>query len=201
MAITVDDILLPAKFVDLITSWGWRTKNEHFEQWNGGEQVVRENQVMRFVASLANPMQGQDGADVLDFVEFYCGRGGSAYGFLLDFPFYGDLVDQLLGTGDGSATQFQLRMNIGDATRPKYHEVQRYQTGSVTVYVDGVEDTGATVSATGLITLTTAAPVGDEVTADFHPYIPVRFEQDDLVLQHQGNFIHSSNVTLLGVIE
>lgn len=206
MVQTIDNITLPTKFYGLITSWGWRTENQVYRLWNGGEHIVQTTQVMRFWANLTNPaLQGAAGADVLEFIQFYNGRSGTAFGWLLDFTsFYGDQTGQNIGTGDGSTTQFQLRMNIGDSTRPKYHAVKSLDTSTgstFAAYEDGGSDTDATVSDSGLVTFSSAPANASVLTADFHPYIPVRFEDDTLNLEHQGNLIHSPNIGILGIIE
>lgn len=200
MAITVDNTLLPAALVDLITAWGWRGMVEHFELWSGNEENVKRQQVRRFYATLTNPAQG-DNADT--FMNFFNGRFGSAYGFLLEFPEYVNLTSQFLGTGDGTTVDFQAQMNIGDATRPLYHPLTRIKTGTTTVYVNAVADGGATVDLdTGIMTLSTASGTsGQPITADFSPYMAMRFETDDLLYQHLGNDVFSSNITMVEVIE
>lgn len=205
MAQTIDEVILSSTWLNnLCTGWGWETKNAVYDQWNGGEHIVQETQIMRFRASFTNPaLQGSGGSDALDFIEFFNSRSGNAYGFLLDWPFYQNLTNQNIGTGDGSTTQFQFRFNIGDSSRPKYHTVKHFNDSTDATYVayeDAAMDSGATFSSSGLVTYSSPPSNGAVLTADFHPYIPVRFDESSLMMNHQGNSVYSPNINVLGII-
>lgn len=91
-------------------------------------------------------------------------------------------LDQPLGTGDGSATVFQLAKTYGSGGYQTRREITRPVPGSVRVAVAGVELTEGpdwTLDA-GAGTVTLAAPpaAGAAVTAGFEFDVPVRFDTD-----------------------
>ena len=95
-------------------------------------------------------------------------------------------ADQVLGTGDGTATTFQLVKNYGSVYAPYQRPIAKPVPGSVRVAVAGVEMAeGAAFScdtATGVVTfLTGHIPVsGAAITAGFLFDVPVRFDTDYL---------------------
>ncbi len=120
-------------------------------------------------------------------LNFFEARQGRLYGFRfrdpLDFSsaMPGDTVsseDQILGTGDGSRTAFQLVKTYGGVTR----EITKPVVQSVRVAIDGVaQDQGWHVDgATGLIQFNTAPSAGQTVSAGFEFDCPVRFESDQI---------------------
>lgn len=89
--------------------------------------------------------------------------------------------DQLIGEGDGVATQFQLVKHYGDLARP----IRKPVAGSVLLAIDeeavAAEDF-AVDWTTGLVTLATAPAEGAAVTAGFCFDTPVRFDSDRIEL-------------------
>lgn len=114
-------------------------------------------------------------------------------GALFAFPFYNHvdhssasdghatpaIDDQLIGVGDGSTTQFQLKKTYTDAGGSVAWNVTLPITGSVRVAIDGVEQlSGWSVNTqTGVVTFTTPPGSGLDVTAGFQFYVPVRFSE------------------------
>jgi uncharacterized protein (TIGR02217 family) len=91
--------------------------------------------------------------------------------------------DQMLGTGDGATTAFNLAKTYGAGAEAYVRPVTKPVAGSVRVAVAGVElsANGFSVDATsGLVTLTKAPPKGAVVTAGFSFDTPVRFDTDRL---------------------
>lgn len=97
-------------------------------------------------------------------------------------------TDQLLGTGDGSRTAFQLVKRYGSGASAWERIIAKPVAGSVRIAVAGVEKTaGADWSVdttTGLVSFTAAAKPGPglAVTAGFDFDVPVRFDSDALTI-------------------
>jgi uncharacterized protein (TIGR02217 family) len=127
--------------------------------------------------------------DLQEVVAFFEARNGRLYGFRFkDWSDYKsapqsravDARDQLLGTGTGAQTQFQLRKRYGAEPHGYWRTITRPVEGSVRVALGEVEQfTGFTVNhATGLITFASAPGAGVEVRAGFEFDVPVRFAAD-----------------------
>lgn len=124
-------------------------------------------------------------------IEFWMARRGHLHGFRFkdwsDWSSASDGVstptnlDQVLGTGDGIETQFQLVKTYDDGGINPYTEsVTLPVAGTLVVAVAGTPTTSYTVTNPGgLITFASAPGVGDIVTAGFEFDRPVRFNQSD----------------------
>lgn len=146
----------------------------------------------RFDAGQA--MRGLD--DLYETLAFFEQRMGRLFGFRFRDPLDWKscspgldplATDQLLGTGDGVRTDFQLFKAYGSqdmAPRP----VAKPVAGTVRVAVDGleqVEDADFSVdAATGIVTfLPGSVPAAEaQVTAGYQFDLPVRFDTDELVV-------------------
>lgn len=99
-------------------------------------------------------------------------------------------TDQLLGTGDGQRASYQLIKRYGAAHAPWDRTITKPVAGTVRVAVGGVEKLAGSQwtvdTATGLITfLPGAVPAaGLSVTAGFAFDVPVRFDTDELIIDH-----------------
>lgn len=92
-------------------------------------------------------------------------------------------TDQVIGTGDGVTTAFQLVKRYGSGLRDHVRVIAKPVAGSVVVAVDGVAAVDFTLDATaGIVTfLPGSIPgVGADVTAGFTFDVPVRFDTDQL---------------------
>ena len=134
-------------------------------------------------------------ADLYQVITFFEERRGRLYGFRWkdktdhkscapdETP---EATDQVIGTGDGAATAFQLKKTYGAAFAPFQRTITKPVSGSVIVAVDGlsqIEDTDFVVDATnGIVTfLPGREPSGGAaVTAGFEFDVPVRFDTDEL---------------------
>ncbi len=123
--------------------------------------------------------------DMAELTAFFEARRGRLYGFrfrdFADFKSCGPggtvkATDQVLGVGDGARTGFALLKAYGDVGR----RIAKPVEGSVVVAVDGVtqSDGSGVDTATGLVTLNDAPPVGAVVSAGFSFDVPVRFDAD-----------------------
>lgn len=128
--------------------------------------------------------------DIHLVVAFFEERRGRLHGFRwkdhLDFTsgLPGAAVtatDQAIGTGDGTATRFQLVKRYGTGLRDYLRSITKPIAGSVRIAVNGQEVTGFTLDGlTGVVTLAAAPVPGATVTAGFAFDVPVRFDTDEL---------------------
>ncbi len=97
-------------------------------------------------------------------------------------------TDQVIGTGNGARTQFQLTKRYGAAFDPYLRTIAKPVAGSVRVAVNGVAlVTGLTVDVTtGTIGFAAAPANGASVTAGFLFDVPVRFDTDRLDIELNG---------------
>lgn len=127
--------------------------------------------------------------DLHAVVEFFEARLGRLYGFRFkDWADYKSSLpsraasdeDQLLGTGTGTLTTFQLRKRYGTDEHYWWRTIQKPVEGTVRVAVGGVEQfSGWSVNATtGIVTFSSPPALGAAVTAGFEFDVPVRFDSD-----------------------
>lgn len=133
-------------------------------------------------------------ADASLLIAFFHARAGRARGFRLkdwsDYTSASDgksapaATDQLLGTGDGSRTAFQLVKSYGDAACKHERVIAKPVEGSVKIALnDGTVASGWSVDCTkGVVTFDVAPPLGVRVSAGFAFDVPVRFDTDCLSL-------------------
>lgn len=131
-------------------------------------------------------------ADDLDaVVQFFEARNGRLHGFRFkDWSDYKSCQpsgtpgasDQMIGTGDGSTTTFQLVKRYASGAQAWMRTITRPVAGSVTVSLGGTpQPSGWTVdAATGFITFASAPGNGVVVRAGFEFDVPVRFDSDTL---------------------
>lgn len=130
-------------------------------------------------------------AEMQAVLAFFEERRGRLHGFLwrdgLDFSSGGGVptpTDQVIGTGDGETTQFQLCKTYGDAFSPYGRPISKPVAGSVVVALDGEAVTSFAVDlSTGIVTLDDAPDEGVSVTAGFLFDVPVRFDTDRLEVE------------------
>lgn len=146
-------------------------------------------------------------ADLHKLLEFFEDRGGPLHGFRFLDPVDhasaspGEAItptDRTIGTGDGAATEFQLKLgNDRPVTKP--------QDGSVRIAVDAMELFEPAFSAdllTGIVTLAEAPAEGAAVTAGFEFHVPVRFDTAQLaVTQTAFEAGEIADIRLLEVFE
>jgi uncharacterized protein (TIGR02217 family) len=89
--------------------------------------------------------------------------------------------DQVIATGTGTQTAFQLVKNYSTGLRNYSRKITAPVSGSVVIAVDGTPTTSFTLdAATGVITFATAPANGATITAGFEFDVPVRFDSDDI---------------------
>ena len=133
--------------------------------------------------------------DLYEVLEFFEERRGRLYGFRwkdrLDHKSCKPSgtpapTDQVIGTGDGVQTSFQLIKTYGGAFSAWQRRIQKPVAGTVRIAVDGVEQTHLadfTIDVTtGLVHFKNGSVPGSGalVTAGFEYDVPVRFDEDRL---------------------
>ena len=91
-------------------------------------------------------------------------------------------LDQAIGTGDGSQTQFQLVKVYASGGQSWTRTITKPVADTVRVALNGAEQlSGWSVdTTTGIVTFSAAPGVGVSVTAGFQFDVPVRFDTDQL---------------------
>lgn len=168
-------------------------------------------------ASWANSRRRYDAAygirradDLATVVAFFEARNGRLYGFR--WKDWGDYksclpsgepsaTDQVIGTGDGTATAFQLVKAYSSGAQTWTRSITKPVAGSVSVALDGVaQASGWSVdTTTGQITFITAPASGVIVSAGFEFDVPVRFDTDRLDVTHDIERLGS--ITSIPLIE
>lgn len=161
-------------------------------------RIVYGSGVMDRQANWSQPLhrynisQTVQAADLLDEVHsFFMALQAGYGGFRLKDPFdYKSCrfdqtpaaTDQIIGTGDGSDTTFQLIKSYAKGSSSIGRTIKKPVSGTVLLALDGVEQaSGWSVdTTTGLVTFNTAPGAGVTVTAGFEFDVPVTFEQDEL---------------------
>jgi uncharacterized protein (TIGR02217 family) len=107
---------------------------------------------------------------------FFLQQQGAFQPFLFGDPTDDTVTAQPIGTGNSSASVFQLVRSMGGSAEP----MTAPNTVS-TIYFNGVRQAPAGYAvdaATGLVTFTTPPPAGQLITADFTYRFRVRFSDD-----------------------
>jgi uncharacterized protein (TIGR02217 family) len=127
-------------------------------------------------------------AELETLIAFFRARRGAAVAFRFEDPFdhsssgmTGEpgAADQVLGTGDGSRTDFRLVKSYGAQVR----RITRPVAGSVRVSVGGDElAAGWTLGPLGTVRFAAPPAAGEAVRAGFRFDVPVRFAEDRLSL-------------------
>jgi uncharacterized protein (TIGR02217 family) len=129
--------------------------------------------------------------DLAAVVAFFEARNGRLHGFRFkDWADHKSCLpsqtpgptDQVIGTGDGATTAFQLVKRYASGGQTWTRTITKPVAGSVRIAVDGADQvSGWSVgNATGLVTFDTAPATGVAVTAGFAFDVPVRFDTDAL---------------------
>lgn len=112
--------------------------------------------------------------------------------------------DQVLGTGDGVTTTFQLKKNYTSASISTSRIITKPVTGTVRVSVNGSEVvSGWTVNtSTGIVTFTSAPALSDALTAGFEFDVPARFEKSaDQMFRIVASGFDAGDVPSIPIIE
>jgi uncharacterized protein (TIGR02217 family) len=131
-------------------------------------------------------------ADIQTVVAFFEARRGRLHGFRFkDFTDFKSCAanalptatDQVIGTGNGTMSQFQLTKTYGAGARAYTRVIAAPVAGSVLVAVNGVTSSQFTVDVlNGKVTFNAGhvPPLSASVTAGFEFDVPVRFDTDQI---------------------
>ena len=115
--------------------------------------------------------------------------------------------DQVIGTGDGTTTEFQLTKRYTDGVSPNVvRTITHPRASSVLIEVDGslVTPSGnwSVSDTTGIVTFTTAPATGEVIKAGFEFDVPVRFDQsvEDFLAINISDY-DSADLPTLSMIE
>lgn len=115
-------------------------------------------------------------------IAFFRARRGRAHGFRYkDWADY-SAIGQIIGTGDGGQTVFQLTKTYVSGSGSETRVIRKPVSGTVKLYLNSVLQTsGISIDhSTGIATFSTAPGNGVLVSADFEFDVPVRFDTDRL---------------------
>lgn len=125
-------------------------------------------------------------------IAFFRARFGKAYGFRFkDWSDY-QAVGQVIGTGNGVLTAFQLVKLYTSGSNSYSREIKKPVSGTVKIYLNGVlQGSGYSVDlTTGIVTFSSAPGNTVVVSADFDFDVPVRFDTDTLAVRTDGPGIY-----------
>jgi len=135
-------------------------------RWDVGSAVTRI-EMLQAVVSFFEARGGRlNGFRFRDALDDRSGAPGAAV----------NAADQMIGTGDGAQTAFQLVKAYGDYSR----RILKPVAGSVVVAVDGAGVAASVDAVTGIVTLVAPPSEGAVVTAGYRFDCPVRFDADRL---------------------
>jgi uncharacterized protein (TIGR02217 family) len=138
--------------------------------------------------------------DYQALLEFFLARNGRLFGFRFKDWLDYIAVDENLGTGDGTITQFQLRKQYEPAGFVYNRPITKPVMGTVVVKLDGVETSAFTIDhATGVVTFSSPPGAGVVVTASFEFDVPVRFDEDDLEVALQ--YVDAGSIPNVNIVE
>jgi uncharacterized protein (TIGR02217 family) len=145
--------------------------------WTLTYALLRDKNDMR---APSGPGNGYD--ELRSLMGFFLQQQGAFTPFLYDDPTDDQATAQAIGTGNGSATVFQLVRTMG-ASLPGggFAEPITAPNTLSAIYFNGVRQSSAIYSldsSTGLVTFTSPPPASQLVTADFTYYFRVRFADD-----------------------
>jgi uncharacterized protein (TIGR02217 family) len=120
--------------------------------------------------------------ELQQLIAFYNARSGSYDDWLFNDPDDNTVTNQSFGTGDGTTTAFQLQRAYGG-----YVEPVRGINAISSVKVNGTTTAAYSVSATGLLTFTTAPAASAALTWSGTYYWRVRFMDDQIDVNKFAN--------------
>jgi uncharacterized protein (TIGR02217 family) len=128
-------------------------------------------------------------------IAFFRARKGRAYGFRFkDWSDYAAAA-QLIGTGNGGTTAFQLVKTYESGGVVESRVITRPVAESVRLYFNDVaQASGWSVDdESGVVSFASAPAGGVSITADFEFDVPVRFDTDRLSARLDDYGVHSWN--------
>lgn len=129
--------------------------------------------------------------DIAELIAFFEARSGRLFGFRwkdwADFKSCRHSLDpsfrdQVIGTGDGTRTTFDLAKTYASGSQRYRRPISKPVGGTVSIGLGGVEAASTGVfdvaGGTGMVTFAEPPADGVEITAGFEFDVPVRFNSD-----------------------
>lgn len=195
------------------SGFGPSFKNVIQEAISGNEQRYATWTKCRGVGDLSYSLltSGDPVGDFAAILALYRAHFGSLYPWRFkDWSDY-TATDEVFGTGDGSETQFQLSKTYDPSqillntpgTFFYVRDILLLATAPV-IEVDGVEKTVTTdytISASGVVTFTSAPAAGKQLTWTGEFDVPVRFDTDQLpVVMNESDLVAIRSIPIKEVI-
>jgi len=144
-----------------------------------------------------NVAHGVKTKDQLDsLITFFRARKGRADGFRFKDWTDFNVIGQIIGTGNGVITQFQLVKTYSNGSITETRAIKKPVSGSLIVYLNGTQQSLSVYSVnttSGVITFVTAPANGVNISVDFEFDVPVRFDTDRLSATLDSYGSHSWN--------
>jgi uncharacterized protein (TIGR02217 family) len=182
--VSFHDVELPSAVqFGSVSGFGFATQ---IQQTGSGHEIriARQSQARHRLVPIKDLESDSDGKALLAFVR---ARRGSLHSFRVkdwaDYTTNSDgttsptSLDQIIGTGDGTTTQFQLLKIYNLAAAGEYvRTLTLPETSSVVCAVNGVPTGSFSVNSVGVVTFSVAPPNGQLVTAGCEFRVQCRFE-------------------------
>ncbi len=150
--------------------------------------------------NVAHGVKNQEQLDAL--IAFFRARKGRAHGFRFkDWTDY-SMTAEVIGTGDGATTEFQLTKSYESGGEYDVRDITKPVSGTVNIYVNGIEQlSGWTMDyTTGIVTFSSAPAAELIIAADAEFDVPVRFDTDQLSASLDAYGLRSwSDITLIEI--
>lgn len=190
MATTFHDVRFPTD-ISFGSTGGPGFSTDIVALQSGHEQRQINWSAARSVYNVAQGVRSQSQLDQL--IAFFRTRQGRAHAFRFKDWLDYSATSQVIGTGDGSETDFQLTKTYTSGAETASRSVTKPVDSSVDIYVDSVlQSSGYTVdNSNGMVTFAVAVSAGEVVSADFQFDVPVRFDTDRLSASIDDYGVHS----------
>lgn len=165
-----------------------------------GSGFEQRNQNWTYPRERWNVAYGVKTVDQLtELVTFFHAHRGRAVGFR--FKNHDDYAatGQILGTGDGDTTTFQLVKRYVSEEEELVRRITKPVADTVDVYLDSeLQESSCSVdTTTGIVTFDSAPSQDVVVSADFEFDVPVRFDTDYLPVNFQTYEARSADVSIV----
>ena len=141
---------------------------------SGAEYRTQRYQYPLYEFDIEIPYMSQ--ADYSNLIGFFNQQGGPFIPFYFTNDNDSSVTAQGFGTGDGTTAQFQLVKSNGSY----WQEPVAGINGTPSIYVNGVLTTPSSISASGLVTFSSAPAAGAALTWTGSYYYLVRFKDDHI---------------------
>lgn len=162
---------------------------------NGREFTITQETYPRLRYSFAYAALSAEDADRL--LEFWSTHRGKTDDFLFEDPFDKSVTLEVIGTGNGAATAWQLGRSRASGPAAFIQPIFDVN-GAPSIYVGGVLQTsGYTVSATGLVTFSSPPASGAAIAWSGSFYHRCRFDMGDMTSKQFTESLYSARVQII----